>query len=134
MASTSPHLMRDGDRPRVLPPLLPQLASVLAKARADADCLARYGHTTMATTLRDTAADVEDAVRPCVKFLAETDALIFSGLKVRALRKQFTELEPRGLAFREGETRFYCEAALRHNATLIRAHADGRAAASGRAA
>lgn len=127
---TAPQLVLDDH----CPPLAPQLADVLAEMRAEAKILERHGRGAQAATARDFAKRVEAAVRPRFTFLSETNAAIFTGLKPRAVRRRFAELQDRGLAYLRGGVHFYCEATLQRNSNVANARSAGRAAARERAA
>jgi hypothetical protein len=127
MRTSSPQLVSSDAEPTGLPPAL---NTVVMEELFDAKALERKGHGVEATSLIAFADRIMRAVSGFA-MLPESEATVFGGLKPRALRARYQELERRGLAFTEGKTRFCCEAALRHNATLVRAHAEGRAAATG---
>jgi len=114
----------------------PRLADVLADIRVEAMILQRHGHEAQAATALDLVKRVEAAVSSRFAFITESDAAEFAGMKPRAVRRRFTELASRGLAYTDADgVRFYCEATLQRNDKTVAARAAGRAAAAqGRAA
>lgn len=111
-----------------------RLTDVLADAKSDADRLQRLGYDRDANLLRTFIKRVELSAHAWLNFMSEIDAALFSGVRPRVLRRRFAAWEARGFAFRQGRTRFYCEAILPRRADLRAAHDAGRAAAQEHAA
>ena len=105
-----------------------RLTDVLADAKSDADRLQRLGFEREANLLRTFTRRVEQSSHAWLNFLSEIDAGLFSGVAPRVLRRRFSAWEARGFAYRQGRTRFYCEAILPRRADLRAAHDAGRAA------
>ncbi|MHB9005243.1 MAG: hypothetical protein ACYC6C_14550 [Coriobacteriia bacterium] len=111
-----------------------RLADVLADAKSDADQLQCLGYDRDANLLRTFIKRVELSAHAWLNYLSETDAALFSGVRPRVLRRRFAAWEARGVAFKKGRTRFYCEAILPRRAELRAARDAGRAAAQEHAA
>ncbi len=111
-----------------------RLTDVLADAKSDADRLQRLGYDRDANLLRTFIKRVELSAHPWLNFMSEIDAALFSGVQPRVLRRRFAAWEVRGFAYKQGRTRFYCEAILPRRADLRAAHDAGRAAAQDNAA
>lgn len=105
------------------------LTDVIADAKSDADSLQRLGYDRDANLLRTFISRVELSAHAWLNFMSEVDAALFSGLQPRVLRHRFAAWEARGFAFKQGRTRFYCEAILPRRADLRAARDAGRAAA-----
>lgn len=125
MRTSSPRLVSDLVEPLRLPPAL---SLALKEERDDAKALERKGHAAQAASLISFADKMERELAGFA-MISEPEAAVFTGLKPRAVRTRYQELERRGLAVTQDDTRFYCQAALTQQADCSAAHLAGRLAA-----
>jgi hypothetical protein len=112
---------------------LPSLEIVLADAREEAAILRSHSHKAQADSMEKICDAVAAAMADYLALLTESEAMLYTGLKLPALRRRFTSLAARGLALWDGKRRLYRRCALEHRGNAEAAHEAGRRAARGAA-
>ncbi len=86
----------------------PDLETVLADAREDAQRLRAHGHSAQARSIEDLADRVAAAMRSYLAVLSESEAMLRSGWGRARLRGKFAEWEAAGFAMLDakGKRRF----------------------------
>lgn len=95
------------------------IEDVLSRWQDEAAVLERHGHADEGAALRRRAVEVSEAMPDYLRWLTESEAVLWSSRSLPWLRRQYPEWEAAGYARREGRHRYYRSAILPRGPDLI---------------